>query len=142
MLQDEYMAGDKTLEEKEELFYEFLSNGRYRKFIQGVIHNDGLLDAEDNDDEDYIPDPIDDIQERVHRPCFIEISSPTRRVFHKQKSIRSATYPFSPSLTQDRALSPIQKPIKPRPGAMIIVPSPTPRHVKLNSVRSTKRADR
>ena len=34
-------------------------------FIQGVIHNDSLLDAEDNDDEDYVPDPIDEIQEKV-----------------------------------------------------------------------------
>lgn len=38
---------------------------RYRKFIQGVIHNDGLVDADDNDDEDYVPDPIDETPERV-----------------------------------------------------------------------------
>ena len=29
-------------------------NPRYRKFIQGVIHNESNLDAEDGDDEDYV----------------------------------------------------------------------------------------
>lgn len=55
ILQDDHITKDKVLEEKEE----------YRKFIQGVIHNESNLDAEDGDDEDYVPDPSDEVREKV-----------------------------------------------------------------------------
>lgn len=47
------------------MWSEGLLNPRYRKFIQGVIHNESNLDAEDGDDEDYVPDPSDEVREKV-----------------------------------------------------------------------------
>ena len=44
------------------MWSEGLLNPRYRKFIQGVIHNESYLDAEDGDDEDYVPDPSDEVR--------------------------------------------------------------------------------
>lgn len=51
---------DPELKEIEELLFLSFLNNRYRKFVQGVFFNDhdgnpNVGDADDGDDEDYIP---------------------------------------------------------------------------------------
>ena len=66
---------DPELEEKEEQIFFKLFIFRYCKFIQGVFLNDpntnqNTMDADDGDDEDYVP-PVDVPPERVFYPLFI-----------------------------------------------------------------------
>ena len=84
ILQDDHITKDKVLEEKEECGRRRLLNPRYRKFIQGVIHNESNLDAEDGDDEDYVPDPSDEVREKVCHSSAV-LCRHTSLAFRKQK---------------------------------------------------------
>ena len=60
---------------KKSRFFKIISIFRYCKFIQGVFLNDpntnqNTMDADDGDDEDYVP-PVDVPPERVFYPLFI-----------------------------------------------------------------------